>query len=197
MWCFGQGLCSIEEHRKILSISLSFYPNYFVKQFASILWWWLREIILWPPPLKTDAAPWSLLVLFDIAALGICSSLPERGSAQGPTKFTGCQIPWSPFSRHRKRQMSCMAFSSATQLWCKQLSLCFHPRDELISEQLFHVLVHYMFVFAWSRVWEEATSLDSLNALSGPLYWLYTVFATPLVWTIYLRFRLSGIRLEG
>lgn len=123
----------------------------------------------------------------------------SQGEAQPrvPRRSLGAKSHGPLSSRHRKRQMSCMAFNSATQLWCKQLSLCFHPSDELISGQLFHVLVHYMFVFAWSRVWEEATSLDSLNALSGPLYWPYTVFATPLVWTIYLRFRLSGIRLEG
>lgn len=107
------------------------------------------------------------------------------------------QTPWSPFSRHKKCHLSCMALSSTTQLWCKQSSLCFHPRDELISGRLFQSLVHYRFAFAWSRIWEEATSLDSLNAPSGPLHWLYTVLATSLVWTIYLRLRLSGIRLEG
>lgn len=33
-------------------------------------------------PIKTDAAPWSLLVLPEVTALGISLSLPGRGSAQ-------------------------------------------------------------------------------------------------------------------
>lgn len=44
-------------------------------------------------PLKTDAAPWSLLVLPEVTVLGISLSLPGRGSAQCTKKFTGCQIP--------------------------------------------------------------------------------------------------------
>ena len=151
----------------------------------------------WPPSLKTDAAPWSLLVLLDVTAPGICSRLRGRGSAQGPKKLAGCQTPRSPSSRHKKCQLRCMALSSVTQLWCKQSSPCFHLREELVSERLFHNFVHWTFTSAWSSIWEEATSLDPLNALSGPLHWLCTDFATHLVWPIHLRFRLSSIRLEG
>lgn len=142
--------------------------------------------------LKTDAGPWSLLVLSAVTVLGISFRLPGRGSAQPPTKFAGCQMPWSSLSRHRKCQPSCMALSNATQLCCQQLYLCSLPRDELVSGWLFHGLVRNMFAFAWSRVW-EAASLDSLYSLPVS----QTVFATPLVWTTYFRFRLSCVRLEG
>lgn len=39
-------------------------------------------------PLKTDAAPWSLLVLSEVTVLGISLSLPRRGSAQ--------EVHWVP-----------------------------------------------------------------------------------------------------
>lgn len=125
---------------------------------------------------------------------GTCSRLPKRGSAQSPKKLSLGAKPHGPLSAGTK--MSCMAWSSVTQLWCMQLFPCFHPRDELVSGQLFHSLVHYIFPSARSRI-GEATSLDTLNALSGRLYWLYSVFATHLVSAIHLRFRLSSIRLEG
>lgn len=44
-------------------------------------------------PIKTDAAPWSLLVLPEVTVLGLSLTLPRRGSAQCTKKFTGCQIP--------------------------------------------------------------------------------------------------------
>lgn len=122
-----------------------------------------RESISWPPPLKTDAAPWSLLILSEVTVLGISFSLPGRGSAQHPKKFTGCQIPWSSLIRQRKCQPSCPALNSAAQLCCQPLSLCSLPRDDFPRFSELHVCICWM----W-----EASSLDSLNALSGSLHWL-------------------------
>lgn len=74
-------------------------------------------------PLKTDAAPWSLLVLSEVTVLGISFSFPGKRSAQHSKKFTGCQIPWSSLSRHRKCQQA--ARPRAGQLSCADSScLC-------------------------------------------------------------------------
>lgn len=88
---------------------------------------------MWPPSLKTDGAPRNLLVLFDVTAQRICFRLPGEGSAQGPKKLAGCQIPRFSFSRHSKCQLSGTASCSMTQSWCKLSYPRFIPQMNLFQ----------------------------------------------------------------
>lgn len=143
-------------------------------------------------PLKTEAAPRSSPVLLEVAALGTAP-----GSKQGAQpRFPGCSWAANSLLAGKKN-----AGWAAWPQHCDSSSVSSTLRDLVPGTGSFQgdcseLLVHYMFMFAWSKMWDKVTSPDS-DALPSTLHWLHAVFATHLKWTICLRFRISGKRLEG